>query len=150
VPNTLQFGDRRHFHVFPQERLWAYAPRPLWGIEKAKIWVIRLSDKVISTGMDMFSKKSPASLLAHRLTGSRSKVRPPMSSGIEPSAPAKMASRSWSTNTLKRGVSQVMMDVKSEPWVEGDDESLQARLKVGFPLFPNKPTNQICTSSIPP
>ena len=60
-----------------------------------------------------------------------------MSSVLGERAPAKMASRSWSTNTLKRGVSQVLTDVKQEPWVEGDDASLQARLQVGLPLFPN-------------
>ena len=37
VPNALQFGDWIHFHVFPQERLWAHDPTPLWGIEKANL-----------------------------------------------------------------------------------------------------------------
>ena len=91
--------------------------------------------------------------LQYLLTGSQvpeAKIWPPMSSVVGEKMPAKMASRSWSTNTLKRGVGQVMLDVKSEPWAEDDDERLQARLKVGLPLFPSEPTDPFCTLSIPP
>ena len=46
-----------------------------------------------------------------------------------------MASRQWSAETLHRGMSSVLSDVKTEPWVDSTDEELKERLKAGFKLL---------------